>query len=333
MVFRRGRKNGRRFIKENVNVNMPKLIDVEEKSLFGLKVDKENDEVFFNDEKHEYRNKKDGSKYISVTTLIHDYQTPYDSNFWSSYKACEALMDQTSWTALKPILLQTKIWNDKFLTTYKINESDFQKKKQEILNSYEEKRNKSCEIGTAIHLEKELEYYNGEPDVKKFGLGGKFVCEKGHYQLDLDKGVYPEFLISHDFGNGLRISGQLDMFIKDGNDIYIYDYKTNDSIDKQSYFDRKTKTYQMLKYPLNNIMDCNFMIYSLQLSTYFYLLKQKNPDFVLKKLALIHIDKSTRKETVYECEYLEEDVKRMLKHHQVKIAQTDVINRDKPIVF
>jgi hypothetical protein len=81
MVFRRGRKNGRRFIKENVNVNMPKLIDVEEKSLFGLKVDKENDEVFFNDEKHEYRNKKDGSKYISVTTLIHDYQTPYDSNF------------------------------------------------------------------------------------------------------------------------------------------------------------------------------------------------------------------------------------------------------------
>ena len=88
---------------------MPKLIDVEEKSLFGLKVDKENDEVFFNDEKHEYRNKKDGSKYISVTTLIHEYQTPFDSNFWSSYKACESLMDQTSWTALKPILLQTKL--------------------------------------------------------------------------------------------------------------------------------------------------------------------------------------------------------------------------------
>jgi hypothetical protein len=60
---------------------MPKLVDVEEKSLFGLKVDKENDEVFFNDEKHEYRNKKDGSKYISVTTLIHEYQTPFDSTF------------------------------------------------------------------------------------------------------------------------------------------------------------------------------------------------------------------------------------------------------------
>ena len=30
MVFRRGRKDGRRFIKENVNVNMPKLVDVNE---------------------------------------------------------------------------------------------------------------------------------------------------------------------------------------------------------------------------------------------------------------------------------------------------------------
>jgi hypothetical protein len=75
------------------------------------------------------------------------------------------------------------------------------------------------------------------------------------------------------------------------------------------------------------------MIYSLQLSTYFYLLKQKNPEFVLKKLALIHIDKVTRKETIYECEYLEEDVKRMLKHYRSKIQQADVINRDKPIVF
>lgn len=312
---------------------MPKLIGQEKKILFGLQVDKENQDVFFNDEKHEYRDIKDGSKYVSVTQLIHKYQAPFDENFWSSYKACEAIMDPTSWSALKSVLLQTKIWNDKILSTYKIDENNFLKKKQEILESYELKRRQSCEIGTAIHLEKELEYYNGEPDVKKFGLGGKFSCERGYYKLDLEKGVYPEFLISHDFGNGLKISGQLDLLIKDGNDILIYDYKSNDSIDKQSYFDRKTKTYQMLKYPLNNIMDCNFMIYSLQLSTYFYLLKQKNPDFVLKKLALIHIDKTTRNETVYECEYLEEDVRRMLKHYQSQVSQKDIIERDKQIIF
>jgi hypothetical protein len=159
---------------------------------------------------------------------------------------------------LKPVLLQTKIWNDKFLTTYKIDKETFFQKKQEILDSYDAKRNASCEIGTAIHLEKETELYVPEPNVKKYGLGGKFTCEKGYYQLDLPKAVYPEFLISHDFGGGVRICGQLDLLIKDGVDIYIYDHKTNDSIDKQSYFDRKTKSYQMMKYPLNNVMDSNF---------------------------------------------------------------------------
>lgn len=60
---------------------MPRLIGQEEKTLFGLKVDKENQDVFFNDEKHEYIDKKDGSKYISVTTLVGKYKQPFDENF------------------------------------------------------------------------------------------------------------------------------------------------------------------------------------------------------------------------------------------------------------
>ena len=60
---------------------MPKLVGVDEKVLFGLQVDKENDEVFFNDQKHEYRDKKDGTKYISVTQLLGEYKQPFDSNF------------------------------------------------------------------------------------------------------------------------------------------------------------------------------------------------------------------------------------------------------------
>lgn len=313
---------------------MPRLIGQEEKTLFGLKVDKENQDVFFNDEKHEYIDKKDGSKYISVTTLVGKYKQPFDKNFWSSYKACEALMGVTEFSAIKPVLLQSKVWNDKLLTTYNINKEDFLAKKQSILQEYADKRNKSCEIGTAIHLEQELSFYNEETrDLKKFGLGGKFYCEKGYYQLDKERAVYPEFLVSYKFDNGLKISGQLDLLLKDGNDIYIYDYKSNDKIDKQSYFDRKTKTYQMMKCPINNVMDSNYWHYCLQLSLYFYLLKQINPDFILKKLALIHIDKETRKETFYDCEYLEDEVKRMLKHYHSKCNQKDTIERDKQIIF
>lgn len=313
---------------------MPKLDGMCEKQLFGLQVDKENDEVFFNDEKHEYRDKIDGSRYISVTQIVHMYQQPFDENFWSSYKACEAIMGAAKFSAIKGVLLQSKVWNDKLLTTYDIDETEFLKKKEEIIAGYAAKRESSCEIGTAIHLEKELQFYNESTrDLQKFGLGGKFYCEKGYYQLDQDRAVYPEFLISYKFPNGLKVSGQIDLLIKDGYDIFILDYKTNDKIEKQSYFDRKTKSYQMMKYPLNNIMDTNYWHYCLQLSLYFYLLKQINPKFNLKKLALIHIDKVTRKETEYECEYLEDDVKRLLKHYQSKVGQKDIIERDKQIVF
>ena len=88
---------------------MPKLIGQSEKTLFGLQVEKENREVFFNDEYHEYRDKIDGSKYISVTQIVGKYKTPFNADFWSSYKACEALLDPSVFSVLKPILLQSKV--------------------------------------------------------------------------------------------------------------------------------------------------------------------------------------------------------------------------------
>jgi len=60
---------------------MPKLGNGNLKKMFGVTVDKENDEVIYNDAEHCYLSKKDGSKYISVTTLIGLYEQPYDKNF------------------------------------------------------------------------------------------------------------------------------------------------------------------------------------------------------------------------------------------------------------
>lgn len=60
---------------------MPKLRSVDVKYVNGLQVDKENDDVIYNDEKHLYLDKKTGSKYTSVTTLIHHYCQPFNENF------------------------------------------------------------------------------------------------------------------------------------------------------------------------------------------------------------------------------------------------------------
>lgn len=60
-----------------------------------MKIDKENDGVAFNDSAHTYWDINNLKKeYISVTTLIGSYAQPFDSDFWSKYKALEKFQIQ-----------------------------------------------------------------------------------------------------------------------------------------------------------------------------------------------------------------------------------------------
>lgn len=313
---------------------MPKLKNVKEKYVNGLKVDKETKDVVYSDEAHVYIDKTDQQKYVSVTTLIGKYENPFDVFFWSSYKTCEKLMSEETFHVLKETLLATKRWTDDMIEKLHLDPIIFDKTRKEIQKGYDDERNKSCERGTKIHSNFEEMYYTSEKqDLKKFGLGGVFTCKKGYYELDLEKGVYPEFLVSLKSSDGiLRVAGQIDLLIKDGNDIIIVDYKTNKEIKKHSYFDKNKFSRIMMKYPLNNIEDCNFYHYSLQLSTYAYLLQQIKPELNIKKLMLIHIDHDD-KITEYTVDYLKNDVERMLKHYKKLLKQTTVLDRDRPIVF
>ena len=60
---------------------MPRLESMPMKQLFGMTVDKENENVIYNDETHTYYNKETMQKYVSVTTLIHNYSQEFDENF------------------------------------------------------------------------------------------------------------------------------------------------------------------------------------------------------------------------------------------------------------
>lgn len=206
---------------------MPKLKNIDDKYVNGIKVDKETKDVIYSDEQHVYVDKYDSQKYISVTTLIGKYENPFDVFFWSSYKTCEKLLSKEVFSVLKETLLATKKWEDSMITKIGLDPIIFEKTRLEIQQGYDNERRKSCERGTKIHSEFEELYYKSEKqDLKKFGLGGVFTCKKGYYELDLEKGIYPEFLISLKSSDGiLRVAGQIDLLIKDGNDIYIYDYK------------------------------------------------------------------------------------------------------------
>lgn len=301
----------------------------------NMEIDKQNGEVAYNDLAHTYWNVNDNAKYVSVTTLIHRFTQPFDKEFWSAYKAMEKLLDSESWKQVKKELLATKKFSLEILPLYDISEYDFNKTQQDILDAWQQENFKSCERGTKIHAEIEQSMYNmgSNCSLKKFGVGGKFVCEKGRTNLDLENGVYPEYLISRTSKDGLlRIAGQIDLLVKNGNEITIMDWKTNKKIDLKSGFNTQTKTTAKMKYPLNNLDDCNFMHYTMQLSTYAWMIQQLNPDFVIKDLILVHFDHNDN-QTVYHLDYLKDEVERMLRFHKKSVIKEQQRAKRIPIEY
>ena len=275
-----------------------------------MKIDKKNGNVAFNNEEHCYWNVNDNEKYISVTTLIHRFTQPFDKEFWSAYKALEKLLPKDSWAIEKKSLLNTKKFDRSILDLYNISENDFNKVQQGILDDWDNENRKSCERGTKIHEELENSFYRNADNIslQKFGIGGKFECKKDYPELDLEYGVYPEYLIYRESDDGiLRVAGQVDLIVKSGNEITIIDHKTNKKIDQKSGFDTSTRSNAKMKYPLNNLMDCNFYHYTMQLSTYAWMLQKINPNFVIKDLILNHYDHNGNN-TLYHCDYLKDEV-------------------------
>ena len=291
-----------------------------------MKYDKINGKVGFLEEPHVYKNIDDPTiNYISVTTLISKFEQPYDKDFWSAYKALEKLIPVNEWKSLKDSLLNTKKFDKECLSDYNISENEFNKIQQDILDEWQKKNKESCDRGTKIHAQLENALYNKDSiNLQKYGIGGKFICKKDYTDLNLEHGVYPEYLVYYDHPK-LHIAGQIDLLIKSGNDIIIGDYKTNAELKFKSFYSRKTKKSVKMKYPLTKLDDVNFNHYQLQLSTYAWMLQKLNPEFNIKRLFIVHFPHEGGSK-IYEVEYLKDDVEKMLKAY---IKQTELDKQKK----
>lgn len=286
-----------------------------------MKIDKQNGNVAFSEETHTYWNVDDNEKYISVTTLIHQFTQPFDKDFWSAYKTLEKLLPKESWVVEKKSLLTSKKFDPELLEVYNISKDEFNKAQQELLDLWDEENRKSCERGTKIHLDIENSFYTKAKDIslQKFGIGGKFECKKDYPELDLRYGAYPEYLIYYESDDKvIRLAGQIDLIVKSGNEIYLVDHKTNKKIDQKSGYNSSTRSSVKMKYPLNNLPDCNFYHYTMQLSTYAWMLQKINPNFIIKDLILNHYDHNG-KNTLYRCQYLKDEVEKMLYFHKKQV--------------
>ena len=285
----------------------------------GLLVDKENEVVSYNDELHKYWVKESSQPCISVTTLIKQFDN-FDEEFWASYKALEAVANADVFKGIKKTLLETKVFAPEYIERAGVSKEIYDAKRDELLGEWKVKRDESCVRGTAIHREHELEHLSGNTiEIKKLGLGGQFSPNISN-KIELgEQRVYPELLLSYVSEDGeIRLAGQADLVIVDGNDIYVLDYKTNKSIDVKGFYDRAKKRSTMMKFPLNNLEDTNFWHYSVQLSTYAWMIQQLFPEANVKKLMLIHYDHSNN-ETTYDCEYLKDEVVRMLDFYKKEL--------------
>jgi len=283
-----------------------------------MEIDKKNGSICFNEKEHIYWNENDDEKYISVTTLIDKFAQPYDKEFWSAYKTLEKLLPAEDWEIEKKSLLSTHKFNKEILDVYDIPEETFNREQQNLLDQWLQTNLESQERGTRIHAELENSFYKmgANCSLKRFGIGGKFTCDKGRTNLDLENGVYPEYLISRTSKDGiLRVAGQIDLLVKNGNHIVICDWKTNKEIKKHSGFDTRAKTNVKMKYPLNTLEDCNFYHYTLQLSTYAWMVQKLNPEFVIDDLILVHFDHQGN-QTIYHLDYLKKEVEMMLAYYK-----------------
>lgn len=302
-------------------------------NLNDLEIDKENEDVKYNDKLHKYWTKEDNQFCISVTTLIHKFTT-FDEDFWSSYKALESLVSEDDFLKVKTELLNTKKFNVNLLSEVNIIEDEFNERKKEILLEWQEKREASCVRGTAIHKQLEDGHLSGDTkELHYLKLGGSFKTDTSNRIKRGTRGIYPELLLSRISPDGkLRLAGQADLIIIDGDDVYILDYKTSKKIDTKSYFDRKTKRHSTMKYPLNNIQDVNFWHYTLQLSTYAWMIQKIDPNFNIKMLLLFHYDHDG-KLNIHECEYRKNDVERMLAYYKKQIEYEDFKADRQKIIF
>lgn len=229
---------------------------------------------------------------ISVTTLIGKYENPFDE--------------------------------DKVATLKSVKEGI---SKQDILDRWHFGRDFSCSKGTHTHAynehlwrNEELYEYDKNSIISEFGYDVIApVWDKLKQICDNFYNKFKDYLIpigleqivgSRDYD----IAGSIDFlaYSKKLDSIIIIDYKTNHEIRRESYNNLK-----MID-PLNDIPDCNYYHYCLQLAIYKLILEHETNLKIYPKKWLIWINEKNDNFVLYECIDLDNKAKEILESRKVK---------------
>jgi PD-(D/E)XK nuclease superfamily len=176
---------------------------------------------------------------------------------------------------------------------------------QELVSTWDKK----AEEGTIVHAE--IDKYINEkasPTRPKSKLAVEWIKEN---LTDRFK-VYSEVIV---YSKDLELAGSIDILIYDKEkDIYnLLDWKTSEKIYTSS-FNSKMGNHKFT----SNLMDCNYIHYSLQLTLYQYIL-ENSYGIKIANRTISHLGES--KVTSYKTDYFEREIENMLKADRTALKQ------------
>lgn len=208
--------------------------------------------VTFRESNHSYTDDR-GHIYVSVTTLLKDFFEQFDANKNASRM-----------------------------------ESEGKGEASVLKKQWKQKCEAACRYGTRVHETAEAilagEKPPHEPESEKERAAFRAVWHycQDHFLNDPDvKILGSEIMVA---SQKHYIAGTIDLAIKRGGAVYLFDWKTNEKIDGEGFRGAKAK------HPISHLSDCNLTKYSLQLNVYEHILRAEEyitPDTVVKKALLL----------------------------------------------
>ena len=272
--------------------------------------------IKYDEASHTYRDEHN-IKYTSVTTLIGQYQVPFDSNYWAEVKAKE--LNLTKEQVLQNWADITKFACDKGNATHKVLEDS--------INASNDNANLNVETNSFQRIYKGINVLsNQEIDIKLLGTSPLAYKYPEIFLTLLDYvenhgcKIYAEKRI---YWAEYQIAGTIDCLLVKGKQFLIVDWKTNkdELVFKSGYFKKvngiKSNTWvdkdERLLVPLTNIQKSKGSTYTLQLSLYALLMELWG--FECIGLLLYHI-RDNDKPKLYRIAYWKQDCQRLLIHHK-----------------
>ena len=218
--------------------------------------------VRFRADKHKYEstNPEDNIDWISVTSFLSNFKTPFDAVAQSKKSAKNP---RSKWYGMTP---------------------------EQIQEAWAAEADRAVNLGTWYHNQRESDLVSHDT-IERQGVSIPIIKPiiDGDLKLAPDQrlteGIYPEHFV---YLKSAGICGQADRIEVVKDVVSVYDYKTNKKIEKESFKNWEGVSKKMIG-PCAHLDDCNFNHYSLQLSIYLYIILKHNPRYKPGKLELQHV--------------------------------------------